>query len=479
MNSQPSSTPARFDLPKPHVVIVGGGIAGLTAAYRCSAYASGVDITLIEKEQIVGGKLITERVDSFVIEAGPDSFLSRKPKGIELCRELGLDTRLQGRDERHTATFIKRRGNLYPLPEGFTGMIPTNMEALEASPLLSAEGRARFEAEPTIPLKQDNEEESVAVFMTRRLGAEVFNALIEPLMGGIYAGNAHLLSIEATFPNLPALELKYGSVLKGLEATQRPHAELPPFVSFPTGTAELIEALVEKIGESVQFRMGQGVAHLTPKEEGYAVALESGETIYADGVILATPAFTTARLVEDFDPDLAAAHCDIPYASTAIVTLAYPAAAIAHLEGRGYVVPLVEESDILAATWSSNKWEGRAPDGYALLRLFMGRYGREDILARSDEALLKMARAELLDTVGVAATPLFHRIYRWSRAMPQYTLGHLNRLQTIKACLHYHPTLAVAGAAYRGVGIPDCIASGEAATQRVLRTLFTRTVSIS
>lgn len=503
-----------------HIVIVGAGITGLAAAYRLRHAAPNVAITLIEKEATPGGKIQTERTDDgYVIEAGPDSFLSRKPRGVGLARDIGLSERLQGRNPRFSDAFIKRRGALHPLPEGITGMVPTKLDALERSDLLSEEGRARWAAESTIPPRRDEGDESIAAFMTRRMGQEVFDEIIEPLMVGIYAGDATRLSIQATFPNLCRIEQDYGSLLAGLAQTSAPANgdTLPPFVTLPSGTAELVETLVAQLKPTVDFRFGCAVVALgkqkaetvthppTPFREGeaesrvdslthhaprtthphtvpnapYTLTLSDGTTLHADGVILATPAFVTADMVEGIDPELAALHRRIPYASSVIVTLAFSdedTNSSYGLAGRGYIVPTIEDTEVLAVTASSNKWQGRAPDGATLFRVFIGRSGKSDPTRYSDESLIEMARTELRETLGITTDPRLTRVQRWHHGMPQYTLGHLDRLAAIEARLEQHPRLALAGAAYRGVGIPDCIASGEAAAERVMRTMASETL---
>lgn len=458
---------------KKKCVVAGGGIAGLAAAYRLRTLAPELDVTLVEQEARLGGKLLTEQVDGFVIEGGADSFLSRKPRGVGLCEELGVSGRLRGRDTRHQKTFVKRHGKLYPLPEGLTGMIPTNLDALAASPLLSAGGKARVAQEPDLPPAPTAGDESIADFISRRLGREVYETLVEPLMGGIYAGDGRKLSLAATFPQLRQLELKHGSLIRGLVASQQggSPSDYPPFVTFGSGMGELVEQLLARL-KGVTILTGVRVNGLQRVEDGYQLALEGGRTLTADAVILATPAFVTAELVAEIDPVLAEAHAEIPYASTATISLAYSASELPRpLDGYGYVIPRVEARDLLACTWTSSKWEGRAPAGCALIRAYAGRYGGRDVLQDGDDGLVALARAELRETLGITASPLFHRLFRWPNGMPQYTLGHLDRLDQIETRLGENPGLFLAGAAYRGVGIPDCIHSGEEAAQRAVRYL--------
>jgi oxygen-dependent protoporphyrinogen oxidase len=444
------------------VLIIGGGITGLAAAYRLEQLPD-VQVTLVEKETRLGGKLFTEQVDGFVVEAGADSFLSRKPRGVGLCEELGVAERLCGRDPRHNRTFIRRHGQLHSIPEGLSGLVPTNLDALNNTPLLSAAGKARVAQELHIPPAADPGDESIAAFMSRRMGREVYEELVEPLMSGIYAGDGSQLSLAATFPQLRQIEQKYGSLLYGLANPAAQPTRYPPFVSFLAGMATMIDLLLACL-QRTTILTGVGVLRLERAPFGYVAHREDGQRMLVDAVIVATPAYVAARLVEPLDRVLAEAHAAIPHASSVTVTLGYAAADLPQpLDGYGYVIPRVEGTDVLACTWSSSKWAGRAPDGFVQLRLYLGRYGGRDVLALSDEDLLAMAQGEVEETMGITARPPLQRLYRWLNGMPQYTIGHLVRLMTIEERLLHHPGLFLAGAAYRGVGIPDCIASGEQA----------------
>jgi oxygen-dependent protoporphyrinogen oxidase len=443
------------------VVVVGGGIAGLAAARCLEGLVSEAEITLVEREPRLGGKLLTERVDGFVIEGAPDSFLSRKPRGIGLAEELGLE--LVGRRAEYARSFVRVGPELHQLPEGLTGMIPTSLDALDATTLLSDEGKERLAGETDVPPDPARGDESIASFVRRRLGDEAYERMVEPLMTGIYGGDGEQLSLQATFPNLRALEVEHGSVLRGLRAQPVVAAARPPFVSPPSGTGELVEALVSGFE-----RTRVVTAAATRVRTGYRVDTAGG-ALAADAVVLAVPAFVAAELISELDPELAGAHGEIPYASSVIVTLAYREDD-APFDGYGYVVPNAEGTDALAATWSTSKWNGRAPEGIALVRVYLGRFGRRDVTADPDEDLVARAREELRMS-GVTAEPLRAWVHRWPRGMPQYVLGHPERLERIDASLERHPGLVLAGAAYRGVGIPDCIASGEDAARSVARAL--------
>jgi oxygen-dependent protoporphyrinogen oxidase len=346
-------------------------------------------------------------------------------------------------------------------------MIPTDLDALAATPLLSAEGRGRLAAEPEVPPAPPDEDESIASFMTRRLGREAYERLVEPLLAGIYGGDGEQLSLQATFPNLRALELEHGSVLRGLAVQPRTKSTYPAFVALRSGMQTLADRLAGSLHSTTLVTAGQssprgtGVATIGYKGSGYAVGDRQ-----ADAVVVATPAYEASRVLAELDPELSALLAGIPYASSAVVTLAYRREDVPHpLDGYGYLVPAIERSDVLACTWSSSKWEDRAPEGFVLLRVYL-----RGIPADADAGLGDIARTELR-LIGVEAEPHLSRVHRWPDGMPQYVLGHPERLEWIDEALELHPGLALAGAAYRGVGIPDCIECGERAAESVVSAL--------
>jgi protoporphyrinogen/coproporphyrinogen III oxidase len=471
-----------------HVVIVGGGIAGLAAAWRLQQLARAscdpLRITLIEASDRFGGKLQTEQVDGLTVEAGPDSFLSYKPAAIALAKELGIEDRIIGTRETGGGTYILRDGQLEPLPEGITMMVPTKLKPLLRSRLLSTRAKLRMAAEYLIPPRTDDADESIGAFISRRLGREAFDRMAQPLLSGIFAGDADQLSLAATFPRLRDIERKHGSLVKGMLAQRKQAASgagrssngkpaYPPFVSFAGGMAELANAVVEAL-EQVDLRSGTPVDAVIPAESTYQVKLSNGKALDADAVLLATPAYVTADLLYHIDGELAALLRRIPYVSTATINLAFRRSDIDTLQaGRGFVIPHVENRELTAVTWASNKFEGRAPDDLALLRTFVGRAGREDAVDLDDDALLRLARSELRAILGITAEQVTARVYRWRRAMPQYVLGHLERLEQIDQLLERHPGISLLGAGYRGVGIPDCIESGNRAADRAVSHLST------
>jgi oxygen-dependent protoporphyrinogen oxidase len=462
------------------VVILGGGIAGLAATHSLAQAAPDLSVSLIEGDSRLGGKIVTERVDGFVIEGGPDSFLSLKPRGVGLCQALGLEDRLEGPDPKFRRTYVLRAGRLHELPEGLTGLIPTRLGPMVRSRLISPLGKLRMALDYVLPPGAPNGDESLAAFVERRLGRELYDRLIEPLMGGIYAGDGEQLSLAATFPQLRRAELEHGGLIKGVlaqRANQSPAAapdakRWPAFVTPATGVAELVEALERRL-IAIDIRLGRRATRVEPVSAGYRVELENGERLEAQAVILATPAFVTAELLAGMDAAAAAALRAIPYVSTATVSVAYPLSDIPRpLDGYGYIIPRAENLPVLACTWTSTKFPQRAPAGFGLIRAFIGRAGQEEALEGTDDDLLQLARAELRRTLGITAPPILHRVFRWPKAMPQYTLGHLARLAAIEQRLAVLPGLFVAGSAYRGLGLPDCIQSGEQAAESALKFLL-------
>jgi oxygen-dependent protoporphyrinogen oxidase len=461
------------------LLVIGGGIAGLFAAYYASKLP-GVRVTLLESDSRWGGKITTDRVacdeGQFIVEGGPDTFLATKPWGLALCQELGLTDRLHGTNPHKKNTYVLHRNRLLPLPDGLAMMIPTNVESILKSGLVSWFGKARMGLDFLLPPNGVDGDESLGAFVSRRLGREAYENLIEPLMSGIYAGDGDRLSLASTFPYLRDLELKYGSLARGaLEMRkrmstngQKVQGSRSAFLTPTTGLAEIVERLIESLTiNGVDLRLNTRATQVTNERSLYYTELDTGEAVQSDSVILATPAFVSGKLVAALDPSLASDLQSIPYASTATVSLAYRQSDIPReLDGYGYVIPRREGRKALACTWTSTKFPHRAPEGYALLRVFIGRAGQD--IPWNEADLLQLAREELRLTLGIAAEPLLQRVFLWDRAMPQYNLGHPDLLARIESALEKHPGLALAGNGYRGIGIPDCIHSGELAVKKIV-----------
>jgi len=481
--------------PAYRVVIVGGGIAGLATAYelqeRARADRTPLHVSLVEANRQPGGVIRTERADGFVIEGGPDSILAQKPWAVELCQRLGLSDQLVGTNPVQRKTYVLHRGRLCELPEGLTLMIPTRLKPLLQTGLLSPLGKARAGLDLLQRPRQRPGDISLAAFVREHLGCEAFERMVEPLMAGIYAGDAEQLSLKATFPRLLELESQYGSLVRGLLAQRKPRPNpirrrggaegesrrWTGFVTLREGLGQLVEALVAHL-DQIHLYTGQRVQAIrlqTPNGRrwpGYEVYLTGGETLPAHAVVLATPAYVSAELLAGLAPPLADLLQGIPYVSTATVSLGYRRADVAHpLDGYGFVVPRVENRPLLACTWTSSKFPHRAPADHVLLRCFLGRAGQEEIVWLNDDELLRLVRTELEGILGLRARPVLVRIFRWQRAMPQYVVGHLERLAAIDAQLGRHPGLYLTGSAYRGVGLPDCIRAGAQTAEALLRDL--------
>jgi oxygen-dependent protoporphyrinogen oxidase len=437
------------------VAIVGGGIAGLAAAWELKQ--RGLRPLVLEQSGRVGGVIMTERVDGFVIDAGPDSLLVQKPAAVDLCRELGLGDRLFSTTPPRTA-FVLRHGRLAELPEASFLGLPTRIRPFQKSSLFSVPGKLRMATEIVRP-KARTADESIGQFMRRRFGREAVDYLAEPLLAGIHAGDVDQLSIHSLFPRLVALEESHGSVLRGLSANlaTTPQSSAGAFVSLPNGVAELPEALAAALGtETIRphTRVMQ-ISGVAP----YKLTLETDAAIYADRVIVTVPAWTASSMFSSLDTQLSRLCADIPYASSATVAFGLPRAHIAHpLNGSGFVVPRVERKALTAATWVSSKWAHRAPEGSALLRAFLGGATDPDVLDRNDDTLARMAFDELRAVLGINGEPSLVRVFRWRRATPQYNVGHADRVRRIEDRLAQFPGLFVTGSGYRGTGIPDCIA---------------------
>jgi len=461
------------------LVVVGGGITGLSAAHRATELARErglpLDLTLIEARDRLGGSIASERVDGFLVEAGPDSFLSEKPWALALCRRLGVEDRLVRTDDRFRRVFVWHRGRLHPLPDGFQLLAPTAMRPFVTSSLFSLPGKLRMALDLLLP-RGGGDDESLGAFVRRRLGAEALERVAQPLVAGIYTADPDDLSLTATMPRFIELERTERSVILGLRRALR-RAPLPGtsgarwslFVTFAGGMEELVTTLAARLPAGA-VALKQRVSVLERTGGRWRVATSEGGSFDADHVILATEAHATARLTRYVDPALATLVEEIPYASAATVSLGYRRTDVPHvLDGFGFVVPRSEGKALLAGTFASVKYPGRAPEGHVLIRGFLGGMLNAGVLAEDDDALVARARGELRDALGIAAEPVLTRLHRWPASMPQYRVGHLARVETIERALGALPGLSLAGAAYRGVGIADCVHSGEAAAEEALR----------
>jgi protoporphyrinogen/coproporphyrinogen III oxidase len=471
------------DVRSADVVIVGGGIAGLAAAYELSRH--GRSFVVLEASDRAGGVILSEEVDRFTIDAGPDALLIQKPEAIRLCEELGLGERLVTTKLPRLA-YIQRGGRLHALPAGSVLGIPTRVGPFLRTPLFSWRGKLRMGFELFVPPRGEDSDESIGAFMRRRFGREATEYLAEPLLAGIHAGDVDRLSMKSLFPRFRDAERKHGSLLRAFASPRRngspaanPHAPNPKaqspnpdgaFKSLPGGLSEMVHALVAALGPGA-VRTRSAVVDVAGKGP-FEVRTADGDLWHARTVVLAAPAYVAGALLRARDASIAGLCEAVPYASVATVALAFRRDAIAHpLNGSGFVVPRVEHTGILAGSWLSSKWPHRAPDAAALLRTFIGGARDPELPGRDDRELVELSLRALTPLLGIRADPLFTRVYRWTRANAQHEVGHLDRVAAIDRALAAHPGLFVTGSGYRGVGIPDCVADGRRTARQVIERL--------
>lgn len=462
------------------IAIVGGGIAGLsTAFYLQQARARGTEIEyrLFEAAPRLGGVMITDRVDGCLVEAGPDSFISEKPWAAQLCRDLGIDGQLLGSNDAARQTFILVRGRLVPLPDGLMFLVPTKVMPTLLSPLFSLGTKLRMAREFLFPPPPMTGDESVAQFVTRHFGPEMVDRLADPLLSGVYGGAAGALSVRAVLPRFVDMEKNHRSLGRASLALRKkmaayrnsPSAPKSIFTSLENGMQQLVDAVAARLDRdavltsapvrSARYDMGR-----------WMVEHADGSLFAADAIVLALPAYVSAGLLRSSSAALAAELDQIAYTSSVTVALAYDMAQLnVPLEGFGFLVPRAENKQVLACTFVHNKFPHRAPEGRALLRVFIGGENAERALAQEDGEVVATVRRELREILGLTAAPLFTRVYRWRRSMAQYGPGHLERMQRIEAARAQLPGLVLAGNAYRGIGVPDCVRTGIDAAAELTR----------
>ncbi|HEY0866920.1 MAG TPA: protoporphyrinogen oxidase [Fimbriimonas sp.] len=446
------------------IVIVGGGISGLAAAYTLGKDGRH-EVVLLEASDRLGGKVATDRVDDFLIERGPDSIFSMKPAAVDLITELGMEDELMGPKGSEFSILVG--GRLHHVPRALATMMPGAAGVLEKVGFLSAAAKRRVLSEKEAP-KGSGNDESIASFFRRRFGKKFSSLVAEPLLAGIHAGDPEKLSMKALYPTYLGLEQKNGS-LTGAAPPPPPAsgARKPAFLALRGGMGTLVDRLESRL-ENVQVHKGARVESI--ERNGSGLQVKGSVELKADHVILGVPAYVASKLLERSAPETANTLSRIRYVSTAIVTLAYPKAAFPKgLEGNGFLVPYEEPCDITGCTWTSQKWEDRAPDDVHLLRIFMGLDGRLNVDEHTDAELVEKAKAAIASIMSPVLPPSFERIDRWTRAMPQYELGHLNLLEKAEEGLRGMPIRFV-GSSYRGNGIPDCVRQGREAANALLET---------
>ncbi|HVF57278.1 MAG TPA: protoporphyrinogen oxidase [Pyrinomonadaceae bacterium] len=480
------------------IVIIGGGISGLAAAHHLcelNAQASSTpgeenrstEVVLLEASARTGGTLRTYRRDGFLLEGGPDAFISEKPEALELAKRVGLGAHLIETNDAHRRSFVVRSGRLHPTPEGFQLLAPSRLWPFVTTPIFSWRGKARMALDLLLPKRADGDsaaEESLAQFVRRRLGREALERMAQPMVGGIYTADPEHLSLRATMPRFLEMERAHGSLIRAMwkasrngrtDAQQRTlqrgtsGARYSLFLSFDGGMQMLPDELRARLPERcVRLNTKAERVAFDVQTRQWTITTNTGESINADGVCVALPAYAAARLLRPVDAELADELNAIPYASTATVNVAYRREHVRHpLDGFGFVVPFVERRAILACSFSSVKFAGRAPDGHVLLRAFVGGALQPEMFALDEERILAAVHRDLGELLGIEGPPIFAHVEKWPRSMAQYHLGHLERIERIGARLHAFPTLRLAGNAYAGAGVPDCVRSGETAAREL------------
>jgi oxygen-dependent protoporphyrinogen oxidase len=447
------------------IAIVGGGISALACAVDLKE--KGFDFTVFEKEDSAVGKLFTEKIGSLTIEGGPDSYLPEKVWSVQLIKKVGLAGEMLCSNDESKGTFIYSGGRLHPLPEGVMLMVPTMIMPLLKSHLISWPGKIRMGMELFVPPRKDRKDESLAEFVTRRLGRECLEKIAEPLVAGIHTSNPDNMSVLATFPRFVEMERRSGSLIKGMVAAMK---KMPPqnpsgpkmtyFMSLKGGMQELVRGCVSFIGEE-RVKTGTAVVSVVKQDSRYRLAFGNGSTADFDAVVLATPSYVTKDILKSADEELCGRLSAIEWSSSATISLAFRKDDIKKsLPGFGFIVPHVENRRINACTWSSVKWSHRAPEDTLLIRSFVGGGHHEELVSLGDTELVNIVLEELREIIGLTAEPVFSKVYRWFKGMPKYTVGHLERIAAIDEKLKEHKGLFLIGCSYRGIGMGDCVKSG-------------------
>jgi len=469
-----------------HIVIIGGGIAGLAAAHRIvelsQAKSLDVKATLLEASPRLGGSIATERVGDFLVEAGPDSFITEKPWALKLCERIGLAPRLVSTQSAHQKIFIVHDGKLVALPEGFFLLAPTRLWPFIQTPLFSWLGKLRMASELFLPRGESNSDESLGAFVRRRFGNEALDRVAQPLVGGIYASDPDKLSLAATMPRFKEMERSSRSVIYAMWSAQRQRAKKAEtgsgarwslFVTLAGGMQELVDNLAQRLPQGTVLLNAAATELKRNADDTWRVAVGHEQIIKADAVILAAPAFYAGALLRQIASNAAEELTGISYASTATVSLAYRREDFPQPPSSfGFVVPAIEKRKIMACTFSSLKYPGRAPQDKILLRAFVGGSLQPELFGASDGEMETSVRGELAGLLGVTAAPIFSRIWRHPDSMPQYHVGHEARVNRIEASLQLFPTLALAGSAYHGVGISDCVRTGEESAEKTVAAVL-------
>lgn len=470
--------------PRLRIAVIGGGISGLAAAHRARELQPSAEIVLLEASARLGGVLHTETCDGFLIERGADNFITTVPWAVDFCRRIGFAEELVQTNPSHRGAFVVRQGRLAKIPPGFVVMAPSRLLPIALTPILSPLGKLRLACERLVPCRTSDDDESLASFVTRRLGRETYERLVQPLVASIYGADVEKLSLAATMPRFLQMEREHGSLTRAMfreRKARRDSADkqsggvrYSQFVAPRRGMSSLVRAIVDRLQQVTLF-VESPVKKLTPtNDHGWRLDVGGPQPrqLACHGVILATPSHQSAQLLREIDTTLATHLTEIEYSSCAIISCGFRRAQIGHpLDGFGVVVPLVERRKILSASFASVKYPGRAPDGNVLLRVFIGGACQSELLDLSDDQLLDLAQREVTDLLAIEGKPLLRHVTRNNRSMPQYHVGHQSLVARIAAGAAELPGFALASNAFHGVGVPHCIHTGEQAAEQLLSKL--------
>lgn len=470
------------------MAVIGGGISGLSTCYylnKLSAnYGLKIHVNLIEADDRLGGKILTDIEDELVIDGGPDSFFSQKPWAMELCEELGLSGDLVDANRETRGTFILNHGKLSKLPEGTESGMPTKLRPFVSTDLISLPGKFRALMDIVIPRKKNLEDESIGSFMGRRFGKQFLVKIVEPLYAGIYAGDVYHLSAKSSLPSLVAMETAHGSLIRAMRELRKTagantnkkgvRSRPPTFVSLKGGMIQMIDAIVSRMGNT-EVILRTRVFGIRERKQGsrnrYRVTFEGGKHLDVDAVVLAVPAYSASNMIRDLDQRISSILDTIPYVSTATVALTFRRDDIKKadgVKGHGFLVPRSEEEMVTGCTWESSKWPVHASPGTLLARCYVGWFGHEEFASLDDDTIVRKVLDFLQRVTGINATPQFSKVFRWNDSLPQYTVGHLDRVAQLSEMLNGHKGMFLVGSAYHGVGLPDCVHDASLTSESLL-----------
>ena len=477
------------------IAVIGGGASGLAAAHRLIELSidgtTKFDVTLFESSDAPGGVAATRQIGDYLVETGPDMFITNQPAAVNLCQRMGLSDELIPTETEHRGSLVLRKGKPVRVPEGFMLISPARVWPVLTSRIFSPLGKLRMGLEYLLPRKKDQTDETLAGFVKRRFGSEAFDRLIQPLVGGIYTSDPEKLSLQATLPRFLEMEQKHRSLIiasrkqAAAQESDGSGARYGLFTAPRNGISVLFNRLMDVVREQAVVRLGEAVTAVSKQKTGrFAVTSQSGATDYFDGIVVALPAFHAAKILEPCithrdetsltEPiqEITRLLNEIEYSSAAVVVSGHRLTDIEHpLDAFGLVVPAIENRKVLAISFTSRKFPGRAPEGRILLRTFVGGAMQPEMLDQSDDEITKTVHAELKSILGVNGDPDFIEVCRHERSMPQYHLGHCERVARIRELIEGIEGLELAGNAFSGVGIPDCISSGESAATRLAEQL--------